>query len=220
MHLYHQQKSHTSVLVKVFVFFYLITYTGNMKLLHHDSMQCMSDELNTFEVPPTQTAIEDYRTVTVSPISTVTATGPVEWLVQGSSEEHIDLRETYMELSVKCVNDQGTAAAAATDAIGPVNSPISACFSQCTVALNDVPITYAASTYAYKAIIDQHMNYDRMAKQSLLQTGQYFIDDSIGNADPKAAKPNKGLAKKAQLTPIYPKKPIVAVRADCGRTPC
>ena len=170
-----------------------------MKLLHHNSSHCMSDNLNLFEVPPTQTAIESCRIVTVSPISTVTSTGPVEWLIQGSSEEYVDVSETFMEIKAKCVNDQGNLATS-TDAIAPANATLAAMFSQCMVSLNDIPITHASSTYAYKAIIDMHMNYDWEAKRSVLQTAQYYKDDNISNPDPKSTtKPNKGLVKRHKL---------------------
>ena len=55
-----------------------------MKLLYEQSSQCLRSELDLFSLPPTQTAVDGSQWVEHSPVSTITSSSPIEFIVSGS----------------------------------------------------------------------------------------------------------------------------------------
>ena len=67
-----------------------------MKLLHEQSSQCLRSELDLFSLPPTQTAVDGSQWVEHSPVSTITSSSPIEFIVSGSGEDYMDLNNTIL----------------------------------------------------------------------------------------------------------------------------
>ena len=86
-----------------------------MKLLHEQSSQCFCSELDLFSLPPTQTAVDGSQWVEHSPVSTITSSSPIEFIVSGSGEDYMYLYNTLLEVKacIKTTNDSPVDAAIA-----------------------------------------------------------------------------------------------------------
>ena len=76
-----------------------------MKLLHAQSQQCLRTELDLFSVLPTQTSIDSSQWVEHNPVSTISASAPIEFVVSGSGEDYLDLSNTLLEVRAKITAD-------------------------------------------------------------------------------------------------------------------
>ncbi len=72
-----------------------------MSFLHKSSVECAKSELDLLHTPETQAMILSGKWVDYHPISLVDGEAPIEFKVTGSSEEYIDLSQTYLYLEVK-----------------------------------------------------------------------------------------------------------------------
>ena len=78
-----------------------------MALLHRMSEECVKSELDLFTLALTQTAIEKSTYIEIPPLSALTDRGPIEFFVSASSEDYMDLNNTYLHLRVKITNPDG-----------------------------------------------------------------------------------------------------------------
>lgn len=152
-------------------------------------------ELDLFAVPPTQTSVESGAIQCYRPVSALTDTSPIEFIIPASSEEYIDLAHTSIHLVVK-INAQ------ANQNVAPVNNFLHSMFSQVDVFLNQRNICPPSSHYSYRSYIECLLNYGSDAKNSHLQTAMWYKDDA-GEMDrivvEEEAK-NSGYEKRKELT--------------------
>ena len=146
-------------------------------------VQCVRSELELFSSPPLQIAVEEGQWVEYNPVSSISASAPIEFTVTGSGDEYIDLDKTLLEIRAVIKQADGVAAPK-TAHIAPVNNTLHSLFSQVDVSLNDVPVSSSTTTYSYRSYIENHLNYGQDAKDSRLSAGLYFIDDHITQSDP------------------------------------
>ena len=177
-----------------------------MKLLHEQSSQCLRSELDLFSLPPTQTAVDGSQWVEHSPVSTITSSSPIEFIVSGSGEDYMDLNNTLLEVKacIKTTNDSPVDAAVA---VAPINNTMYSLFSQIDVSLNDVNVSSATTTYPYRAYIETHLNYGTDAKKSRLQAAMYFIDDNLTVSNPipdSSSARNMGLKRRHGICTAKP----------------
>ena len=157
-------------------------------LVHPLSCTCGKSELELFAVPPTQTAINSSEWVEYRPITSLTDTGPIEFMISGSGEEYLYLSETYLQVTAKIikpargdleqtVDDNG--AVNGTDAdVGPVKLWLHSFFSQVDVSLNDRLITPSMNTYPYRAYLETLLSYGPAAKESYLSAALWYKDSA------------------------------------------
>ena len=115
-------------------------------------------ELELFSGPPTQTAIESLQWVEYRPITTLSDSSPIKFVINGSGEEYVDLSESYLQVTAKILKLVQTKGADGTvtgdDAdVGPVNLWLHSLFSQVDVSLNERLVTPSMNTYPYRAAI-------------------------------------------------------------------
>ena len=177
-----------------------------MKLLHEQSSQCLRSEQDLFSLPPTQTAVDGSQWVEHSPVSTITSSSPIEFIVSGSGEDYMDLNNTLLEVKacIKTTNDSPVDAAVA---VAPINNTLHSLFSQIDVSLNDVNVSSATTTYPYRAYIETHLNYGTDAKKSRLQAAMYSIDDNLIVSNPipdSSSARNMGLKRRHGICTAKP----------------
>ena len=175
-----------------------------MKLLHEQSSQCLRSELDLFSLPPTQTAVDGSQWVEHSPVSTITSSSPIEFIVSGSGEDYMDLNNTLLEVKacIKTTNNSPVDVAVAL-----INNTLHSLFSQIDVSLNDVNVSSATTTYPYRAYIETHLNYGTDAKISRLQAAMYFIDDNLTVSNPipdSSSARNMGLKRRHGICTAKP----------------
>ena len=177
-----------------------------MKLLHEQSSQCLRSELDLFSLPPTQTAVDGSQWVEHSPVSTITSSSPIEFIVSGSGEDYMDLNNTLLEVKA-CIKTTNNSPVDAAVAVAPINNTLHSLFSQIDVSLNDVNVSSATTTYPYRAYIETHLNYGTDAKKSRLQAAMYFIDDNLTASNPipdSSSARNMGLKRRHGICTAKP----------------
>lgn len=155
----------------------------------------VKSELDIFAVPPTQTSVESGAIQCYRPVSALTGTSPIEFLVPGSSEEYIDLAHTTIHILVRIIPGKLEKDEVAN--IAPVNNFLHSMFSQVDVYLNQKNVCPPSSHYNYRAYIENLLNYGEDAKNSHLQTALWYKDTA--NYMDSLLEVNKGVTIRKKL---------------------
>ncbi|GFW23025.1 uncharacterized protein F54H12.2 [Trichonephila clavipes] len=147
---------------------------GQYKRKH--SPECVKSELELFNLPGTQTVIQDGQWKQFHPLSNVFDNTPVEFNISGSAEDYIDLSQTQLFVKAKIVKTDNTPITK-DDTIGPVNLFLHSLFSQVDVSLNDRMVSNSSNTYPYRSYIETLLNHGYDSKTSQL-TAELFYKDS------------------------------------------
>ena len=118
------------------------------------------------------------------PITSLTDTGPIEFVITGCGEEYEDLSETYLQVTAKIVKptggyleqmleDNGTINETDAD-VGPVNLWLHSLFSQADGSLNDRLVTPSMNTYPYRAYLETLLSYGPAAKEWYLSAALWY----------------------------------------------
>ena len=155
-------------------------------LVHPASCACGKSELELFSVPPTQTAIESSQWVEYRPITTLSDSSPIEFVITGSGEEYVDLSESYLQVTAKILKTNGGDLAQTKGAdgtvtgddadVGPVNLWLHSLFSQVDVSLNERLVTPSMNTYPYRAYLETLFSYGPADKESYLTAAMWYKD--------------------------------------------
>ncbi|GFX96240.1 uncharacterized protein F54H12.2 [Trichonephila clavipes] len=164
---------------------------GQYKRKH--SPECVKSELELFNLPGTQTVIQDGQWKQFHPLSNVFDNAPVEFHISGSAEDYIDLSQTQLYVKAKIVKVDNTPITK-DDTIGPVNLFLHSLFSQVDVSLNDRVVSNSSNTYPYRSYIETLLNHGYDSKTSQL-TAELFYKDS----DDGLKKRTEFFLKKVQL---------------------
>ncbi|GFT92106.1 uncharacterized protein TNCV_319271 [Trichonephila clavipes] len=89
-----------------------------MAFILKDSPECVKSELELFNLPGTQTVIQDGQWKQFHPLSNVFDNAPVEFHISGSAEDYIDLSQTQLYVKAKIVKVDNTPITK-DDTIGP-----------------------------------------------------------------------------------------------------
>ena len=158
-----------------------------MNTVHPNSQECPKSELDLFAVPPTQTSLEKGHWIDHQPVSSVADGGPITFLCPGT-EDYVDLSKTLLTVKAKVINADGTNLGAGAK-VGVVNNFLHSLFKQVDVFLKEKQVTQATGTYAYRAYVENLLNYGPAAKQSQLTTALFYKDTAgkMDVADPTLA---------------------------------
>ena len=160
-----------------------------MSYVHERSKRCDKNEVDLFNIPPTQISLEKGRWIDYHPLSSVeNDEGPITFLVAGT-DDYVDLSKTILVVEGKVVKADGTNLSGNEQAnIAPVNNFMHSLFKQVDVYLNGKQVTPAMGTYAYRAYIETLLNYDVSAKESQLTSALYY-KDTPGHMDETGSLP-------------------------------
>lgn len=168
-----------------------------MSSLAYDSiLEGLPKELLLFNVPVTQTAVSGSYYVDCRPVSQISENGPIEFSVPGNAD-YIDLKKSLLYAKVRILHSDGTVLKAG-EKVGPINNFLHSIVSQVDVSLNGKQFSSSGgATYAYKAYIQNLLNYGQDAKSTQLQSCLFFKDDAayMDVNDPGGA--NTGLYSRA-----------------------
>jgi hypothetical protein len=145
----------------------------------------LKSECDIYALPPVQNSVQDCQISTFRPISIVSETGPIE-IVIPSSNDYTDISNTLLYMSFKLVKKDGTDLTP-QDQCTVVNFPAHSVFEKISVLFNN-KIVSNNTNYAYRAYIENFINFGRDAKEGHLQNQLYFKDtagqfDNIGNGN-------------------------------------
>ena len=170
-----------------------------MALLHDMSDICTLSELDLFSVKLTQTQIERSTYHEISTINSITENGPLEFFISASSEEYLDLNNSYIHIQAKITKADGTNLDADTH-VGFTNYPGATLFSQLDITLADTLVTHSSSTYPYRAMLECLLNYGEDALKTQFACG-LFCKDTAGHMDvTNPAGHNEGYTERVSYT--------------------
>jgi hypothetical protein len=169
--------------------------SGGVKLMGEG----MKGELDLFLSPLTSKQIASSKYVWYQPKAPVSNAEVIEFVVEGISDQYIDLSKTKLHITGRFINAESGAVLHAHELFAPVNLLFHALWKQVDVLLNDKQVTHGSQTYAYKAYLETLLNYSEAAKKSTLQSAFYYEDTSgvMNNVAFDAA--NKGGQKRRTL---------------------
>lgn len=174
-----------------------------MSILSHETFrEAMPSQLSLFDVPPTQTAVENIYFQDVRPISQITDSSPIEFQLSAQNGmDYIDLKRSRIYVKLKKMN--GDSALGEEDIVGPVNLLLSSLLSQVDVSMQNKPVNSSGAHYPYLSMLNTLISYGSDAK-SLQLTSQLWERDYPGEFDDVNAKSgkNSGLLKRAQFTKL------------------
>jgi len=91
-----------------------------MAFINDQSCKCLKSELDLFSVHPTQTSIVNGNWIEYHPLNTVGDGSPIEFDINGTGEDYIDLANTMLFVRAKIIRPDGTNITNDTP-IGPTN---------------------------------------------------------------------------------------------------
>ena len=153
-------------------------------------------ELELFDLPGSQTSVNEIYYEEIRPMSAVSGEGPYEFRVNGQhASDYLDLRNSQLYVRLKVQKADGTDLT--TEKVGPANLMLQSLFSATEVTLqNKASVT---NTYnPYRAYIHTLLNYGQDALSSQIQTQGWFIDDSDSPGVTDPAGTNNGLYERAK----------------------
>ena len=99
-----------------------------MAFLYSHSDACLKTELNIFELPPTQTAIDSSLFMSYNPVASISENAPIEFNVP-ASDDYIDLPHTMLSMRLQIIPNH----AADNSKVAPVNNLLHSLFNQIDV---------------------------------------------------------------------------------------
>lgn len=181
-----------------------------MSLLDSSSHECAKSELDLFDVPPTQTSVENSFYRQFFPTTSLERGGPIEFQVKVPASSYLDLQQTILYLKCRIMKHNGDAIAsvAATHAdfpktlVAPISYFHATLFKNVEVYLNSKPVNQTDNLYGYKAYLETLLSFSREAKTGQLQ-GAYFYQDEgedldvfVDNVSDRDSTENSGLTER------------------------
>ena len=148
------------------------------QLIDSMSLPGTKSELDLFQIPPTQIAIEKSQWKEIQLQNACTNEGPYEFHIS-SDPQMLQLSKNYlfMELRIKKADDTNIVAA---DNVGPINLIGKTFIKQVKLTLNGKEVFDSGDKYAYRAFLETELSYDEPAKNTQLQAAVYIKDQPGG----------------------------------------
>lgn len=182
-----------------------------MSLIDTNSCECARSELELFDIPPTQTSIEEYRYEEFNPITSLDKNTPIEFKISAGSDEYLDLFESFLHIRAKILDGAGAALPDARDAHGalendktfvfPINYFMNTLFSRVECYANSKQIGSSDSMYAYRAYIETLLSDSNDVKMVTSESKMFYpdrhqLDEYQGTAELVEDSANKGAYKR------------------------
>ncbi len=140
---------------------------------------CSKNEIEFFEPRQINTVMQQGKFVDVHPMSTVSASdAPIEFFINGSPDDYIDLKQTMLVVRCSASKDDGTTALGATKSIAPVNNFMHSLFSDVSLVLGNKQVEGGTFMYPYRAYLHNLLTYGSATKKGLLRAAGWVKDVS------------------------------------------
>ncbi|XP_041982681.1 uncharacterized protein F54H12.2-like [Aricia agestis] len=130
------------------------------------------------------------------PISSLADDGPIEFQVSGTGDDYIDLSHTLIHVKAKILGEDSAKLSTST-VVAPINNWLHSLFNQLDVYLNQKLVSPPNNTYAYRAYVENLLNYASAAKKSHLTCGLWY-EDTAGEMNSTDEK-NEGFIKRREI---------------------
>lgn len=160
-----------------------------------DECHCTVNEIELFDPIPKQIVLDKGQWVDIYPTNNISSDGPIEFEINGSPDEMIDLSSTMLQVRVKIVKTTG-AALTGVDAIAPVNNWLHSLFSDVILSISGTVVEGGDHHYPYKAYLSNLLIHSQGSKNTQLQASCWFKDTAGKFND---ATNNKGFLSRKKL---------------------
>ena len=151
-----------------------------MSLIHPLSSSAMLSELDLFGVPPTQISVERGYETEHRPVSSLTSSTPIEFLITSSHDEYIMFSESYIMLKFRLCDVVKVANENNNDDIWShisfSQNLLGSMFESCKVAIGNKEITFSSGNYAWRSYLETILGYGHESKLSFLTCNGYLTD--------------------------------------------
>ncbi|XP_061180826.1 uncharacterized protein F54H12.2-like [Saccostrea echinata] len=154
-------------------------------MLQPDSCACGMDNLQLFQVPPTNIALEESKWEEYYPISSTldSETAPIEFEIKGQGDQYLDLSQTYLQMVCQFVQNDGSDLAGDPAKTAPVNNILHSLFTEIDVNVNGKIITPGTDTYPYKAYLEKLLSYKPRTLATQMKACSLWEKDTAGHMD-------------------------------------
>ena len=169
-----------------------------MSVLNRESFhEGIPSELALFDLPPTQTAVQDAYFAEIRPLSQISNDVPIEFRIAASNTlDYLDLHGSQIYVKLKVTKSDGSHLDASSK-VGPTNLFLQSLFSTVDVTLQN-KLTLSCTGNPYRAMIQTLLNYGWDAENSQLTTMLFNKDSNEAMDDCDASGSNDGLVDRAQ----------------------
>ena len=187
-----------------------------MSLIHEHSCECLKSELELFQIPPTQTSLEQAKFRSSRPIYSIDRGGPIEFIITPGDDEYVDLSSAFLYTVNRILDSEGKVI---PDKVGsppnqtvnpkhivfPINYFAATRFRNVSVLLNSKQIGDSDNLYAYRAYLETLLSYGDECKRHQLRMSLWYPDTKKLDAEcfadlEKDSSPNKGAQKRFNLS--------------------
>ena len=127
-------------------------------LVHPISAKFTTCQLDLFLVPPSQTSLEEGSFTEYHPVSVLTSTGSIEFIISAKNSNYIDLANSFLYMCASVTTAAG--ADLAEDAkIAPECNFLYTLWTQVDVYFNGSLVTQSNNNYLYQAYDENLLNF-------------------------------------------------------------
>ena len=166
-------------------------------MIHAASCECAVGGVDLFNIPPTQTVITRRYTIELHPTGNTSDDNPIELVASAPDDDYTALSLHDLEIKAKIVKKNGGNLTDA-DKVGLVNFPLHSIWSQVDVYVGEELVTSSNHNYAYAAVFEKLLTYDKRALETQF-SAEMYATDTAGSMDDVDAE-NKGLVKRREYT--------------------
>lgn len=160
-------------------------------------MEATPSSLDLFQKNIVQTAITEGTWQEFRPVNAIEETAPVDFHIDGTSEDFVDLSETYLKIKARITTADGEAGYADNLMVAPVNLILQSMWSKLDVSFNGKRVSSSGHTYPYRAYVETALNSGQDTKKGQLSASGWHAD-SPGHFDTLGAQ-NTGFIARKQL---------------------
>ena len=171
------------------------------KLIDSLSSSAVKSQLNLFDLPPTQVAVENTTWREIQLRNACNSQGPYEFHI-APDPQMLNLSRNYLVLEAKITKEDGSNLVHAQGAnnldplVGPIQMIGKTFIKQVKMTLNGVEVFDSGDKYAYRAFLETELNYGSDAKSSHLNACIYSKDIPYDQID---TDQNTGLQTRASF---------------------
>ena len=160
-------------------------------ILDETDCPCTKTELEFFDQRPVQTVLDQSQWVDIHPLNSLSqASAPIEFTINSTTDDYLDLNDTMLFLRCKVVKSNGENFAENAQTTALINNGLHSLFSDIKLSLGNTQIEGGDHMYAYKAYLSNLLLFSNAVKSSQLVSAG-FIKDTAGEFS-DASEDNKG----------------------------
>ena len=173
----------------------------NTPMEYEYSNECIKENLNLFEEPLTQKEIISNRWVEYIPQQSISRDGLINFSINSSGDEFIDMKSSYIIMSIK-ISKYGDIDIETNDKYVPVNNFLHSIISKVDVTYNNTLVATDHMNYHYRAYLQTLLNFNRDTHNTLLSSCLWY-KDSVGGFETVSKNGNpSGWKRFERIKPI------------------